>query len=238
MNDKLNSAYSILGKALEKLGSAKARITAQSSHAKDLADDGEPYVPVGLHGVLASTEKLLAVNRGLIPTDERDSLQYKKTFRTADLMRERIRLDADKMKRQLVRKVARTRNLNPLHPFYFDPYTEKHLIGNPLSSPLEEINPMQLVEQARRVTLMGPGGIGTSQAITEDMQSLLPSTFGFLSALEGPESERIGIDSRFAMGSKIGSNGRIYQKFWDNRKGKYRYMSAEDLDGLVVKLPD
>lgn len=170
MSNNLKQAFDTLRKAMDKSSSAKARLTSQSTHAKDLADDGEPYVPVGLHGVLASTEKLLAVNRGLIPTDERDSLQYKKTFRTSDLMKERVRLDADKLKRQMVRKVAKTRNLNAIHPFYFDPYTEKHLIGNPLSSPLEEINPMQLVEQARRVTLMGPGGIGTSQAITEDMQ--------------------------------------------------------------------
>lgn len=235
MSKQLQSAFGMLRNAIDKKAAARAKLTV---HAKDLADDGEPYVPVGLHGIMASTEKLLAVNRGLVPTDERDSLQYKKTFRTSDLLGERVRLDADKLRRSLLRKAAKTRTLKGLHPFYFDPYAEKHLIGNPLSSPLEEINPMQLVEQARRVTLMGPGGVGSSQAITDEMQNLHPSSFGFLSSLEGPESEKIGIDSRMAMGTKMGSNGRIYQKFWDNRKGKYRYMSPEDLDGLVLKLPD
>lgn len=234
-NKNLNSAFGRLKAAFHKSGATLSKLT---SHAKDLSDDGEPYVPVGLHGVLASTEKLLAVNRGLIPTDERDSIQFKKTFRTADLMRERVRLDADKLRRQLLYKSAKSKNLKALHPFYFDPYAERHLIGNPLSSPLEEINPMQLVEQARRVTLMGPGGLGSSQSITEDSQALHPASFGFLSSLEGPESERIGIDSRIAWGAKIGSNGRLYQKFFDNRIGKERYMSPEDLDGLTLKLPD
>ena len=51
-------------------------------------------------------------------------------------------------------------------------------------------------------------------------------------------SEKIGIDVRAAWGSKIGSDGKPYQKFFNRRTGKYQWMSPEDLDGLTVKLPD
>ena len=51
-------------------------------------------------------------------------------------------------------------------------------------------------------------------------------------------SEKIGIDVRLAWGSKIGSDGRPYQKFLNRKTGKYQWMSPEDLDGLTVKLPD
>ena len=51
-------------------------------------------------------------------------------------------------------------------------------------------------------------------------------------------SEKIGIDTRMAWGSKIGSDGKPYQKFFNRRTGKYQWMSPEDLDGLTVKLPD
>lgn len=279
--------------------------------------------------------------------------------------------------------IARHKNLKAVGPFAFDSYMEKFLIGNPLSSPLEEINPLHLLEQARRATQMGPGGIGTDNAITEEMQAIRTDQFGFLSTLEGPESmpgyhfvytkegwrqwtqvdestlfacnitgnlefhkatkinvhpfdgdlicakhnnilmeltphhrvyysdtdgvslgsckvkyansvlgecifvpgeidsikidsnhwykrpyndlvycatvpgsklfvrgsmetqpywtgnsEKIGIDTRAAWGSKIGSDGRPYQKFFNRRTGKYQWMSPEDLDGLTVKLPD
>lgn len=85
---------------------------------------------------------------------------------------------------------------------------------------------------------MGPGGIGSADAVTEDAQSIAADQFGFIAPLSGPESERAGIDTRFAYGTKLGSDGRLYQRFYDRRKKKQRWMSPEDLDGLVVKLPD
>lgn len=226
----------ILSRVDRAFAEKQAAVTA--THSREVHDDGEPYVPVGVNGLLAATENLLAVNRGLKPPDERDSMQYKKTFRTHQLAAERIRLDAGKLRRSLMYRAAKTRNLQGLHSFYFDPYFEGQLLSNPLSAPLEEINPLQLVEQSRRMTLMGPGGLGSSQSITEEAQNLLPSTFGFLSAIEGPESERIGIDTRVAWGAKLGSDGRMYQKFKDRHTKRTKWMSPEDLDGLVVGLPE
>lgn len=201
-------------------------------------DDEEEYVPVGVKGLLSASQKLLAINRGLDKPDERDSLLFKRILTTDRLLSERIKLDSDRVRGSMMPLIARHKNLKAVGPFAFDSYMEKFLIGNPLSSPLEEINPLHLLEQSRRATQMGPGGIGTDNAITEDMQAIRTDQFGFLSTLEGPESEKIGIDTRMAWGSKIGSDGKPYQKFFNRRTGKYQWMSPEDLDGLTVKLPD
>jgi DNA-directed RNA polymerase beta subunit len=203
-----------------------------------IPDDEEEYVPVGVKGLLSASQKLLAINRGLDKPDERDSLLFKRILTTDRLLSERIRLDSDRVRGSMLPLIARHKNLKAVGPFAFDSYMEKFLIGNPLSSPLEEINPLHLLEQSRRATQMGPGGIGTDNAITEDMQAIRTDQFGFLSTLEGPESEKIGIDTRMAWGSKIGSDGKPYQKFFNRRTGKYQWMSPEDLDGLTVKLPD
>ncbi len=144
-------------------------------------------VPVGIDGVIAATEKLLAVNRGLAHPDERDSQQFKHLMTVDKLMQERVNLDADKPRLGTMRRVARTRTLKPVNPGAFNSYTEGMLVGHPLSMPLEEINPMHLLEQARRVTHMGPGGLGSDSSISEDAQALHPSSFGFISAIEGPE---------------------------------------------------
>ena len=201
-------------------------------------DDEEEYVPVGVKGLVSASQKLLAINRGLDKPDERDSLLFKRILTTDRLLSERIRLDSDRVRGAMLPLIARHKNLKAVGPFAFDSYMEKFLIGNPLSSPLEEINPLHLLEQSRRATQMGPGGIGTDNAITEDMQAIRTDQFGFLSSLEGPESEKIGIDTRMAWGAKIGSDGKPYQKFLNRRTGKYQWMSPEDLDGLTVKLPD
>lgn len=205
---------------------------------KDVMDDDEEYVPVGLDGLLSASEKLLAVNRGLEKTDDRDSLVFKRFMTTDKLLAEGVKMDADKIRQKAMYAVAKHKNLRSLHPYAFDSYSERMILGNPLTAPLEEINPLHLMEQARRATQMGPGGIGSDNAITEDMQAIHASQFGFLSTLEGPESEKIGIDTRMAWGTKIGSDGKLYQMFRDRRTGKIRYMSPEDLDNATVKLPD
>ncbi len=195
-------------------------------------------VSVGVRGVLAATEKLLAINRGITETDERDSLQFKHLMTPDKLMQERIRMDADKTRFNLMRRLAKFRSLKPMNPGAFNSYTEGLLVGHPLSMPLEEINPMHLVEQARRVTHMGPGGLPSDDSITADSQNVNPSQFGFICPLSGPESSRAGVDARFSWGTKIGDDGKLYQKFEDRKAKAYRWLSASDLDGKTLGLPD
>lgn len=206
-------------------------------------EENERYVPVGLKGLLSSSEKLLAINRGLEDVDERDSYAYKRLWGVDKHLDERIKLDAGQLRRGLMRNAVRRKNLNAAYPFMFDNYSLGLVIGdpqeaNPLSAPLEEINPLHILEQARRVTQMGPGGIGSDDAITEDAQSVHPSQFGFISTIEGPESSKIGIDARLAWGTKLGSDGKIYQQFHNKKTGKPEWLSPSDLQNKVVKLPD
>jgi hypothetical protein len=60
------------------------------------------------------------------------------------------------------------------------------VVGHQLSMPLEEINTCHLIEQQRRITQLGPGGIPTD-SVTPESQALHPSSFGFLCAISGPE---------------------------------------------------
>lgn len=220
-----------------KPASTKQQVT-ESVPAFELDDDGEEYMSVGTDGVLAASEKLLAINRGLDEPDERDSLRFQKILRPHSMLRESIKMDAGKVSRQLMYQAARRKNLSGLPAAAFDPYVERLLVGNPLTAPLEEINPMQLTESARRITKMGPGGLGSSDSITEEAQAIHPSQFGYISVIEGPESERAGIDVRVAWGAKLGSNGRLYQKYYDRHSKKMRWMSPEDVANLTVKIPD
>lgn len=217
------------------------QLLKQGSAAKPIiADDDEfdSYTPVGLDGVLAATEKLLAVNRGLEEPDERDSLVNDRTYTPDMLLAERIRMDRDQVRRKLMWHAARHRSLKGLNPFAFDDYAIGLLTKHQLSQPLEEINPLHIAEQARRMTKMGPGGIGDPQAVTDGMQAVNTSQFGFIDPVAGPESELAGLDTRLAHGVRIGSDRRLYQRFRNKRTGKLHWVSPEDLDGAVIKLPD
>jgi hypothetical protein len=144
-------------------------------------------IPADINTILAATEKILAVSRGQTEPDERDSLEYRRVMTPPKLFAERIEMDAGKLRRTLMRRLARQKSLRALPVSYFDGYTEGLVVGHELSSPLEEINPLQLVEQARRITAMGPGGLTSEDQITEEAQNIHPASFGFLASIEGPE---------------------------------------------------
>jgi DNA-directed RNA polymerase beta subunit len=199
-------------------------------------DYGED-VPADLDTILASTEKLLAVSRGHAEPDERDSLEFRRVLTPDKLFSERVNLDAGRVLRILMMRMARAKSLKPLQVNHFDHYTEGMVSGHPLSSPLEEINPLHLLEQSRRITQLGPGGL-PEDSITEEAQNIHPSIFGFLAAIEGPESHRIGVDTRAAMGTKIGSDGQIYQRFLNKRTGRRQWVSPSDLSHKTVGLPE
>lgn len=162
---------------------------SQVNTAQDYDYDAqeEPYVPIGLNGLMATTERLLAVNKGLADTDVRDSQYFKKHFEPDRQIWERIRTDVGNSRKKLLRMVSARKNLSAMGPFYFDDYTEKHITGNPLVTPLEEINPSHLVENQYRITGMGPGGIQSEDSITQEMNSVQASQFGFIDGIAGPE---------------------------------------------------
>lgn len=204
----------------------------------ELDDDGEEYMPVGINGLMAASEKLLAINRGLVEPDERDSMRFQKIVRPHAMFKEGIKMDAGKIGRQIMYQASKRRNLKGLNPNALMPYIDRVLKGNPLTSPLEEINPMQLTENSRRITKMGPGGIPSDDSITEEAQSVHPSQFAFICPISGPESARAGIDTRAAWGTKVGSDGRIYQIFFDRASNQYKWMSPSQVSELVIKIPD
>ena len=214
--------------------------TNPTSHHRYLADDDEheKYASVGLDGLLAASEKLLAVNRGLAEVDDRDSLPNDRIHTADRLMSERVKLDHGKTLRTLMGRLSRAKSLAVMGADTFAPYTTGYLNGNPLAPALEEVNPMHILEQKRRISKMGPGGIGDPNAITIDMQSVHASQFGFIDSIAGPESEKAGIDIRLATGTKIGSDGRIYQLMNNWKTKKKQWVSPSDLVGKTLKLPD
>lgn len=204
----------------------------------DTDDEGDTYRPIGLEGLLASSRKLLAVNRGDDQVDNRNLPAFSKLYTMDKLMRERIRLDEGKLRRGILRMVNARKNLSPLSHRAFDPYYLDVITRHPTTTPIEETNPLQAVAQHRRVTQMGPGGIGSDDAVTADMQAVNAADFGFYSPLEGPESQRLGVDVRLAWGTKIGRDGRLRRPALNRRTGLTEMVSADDLFGKFLKLPD
>lgn len=206
---------------------------------EDIASSGaDEEVVLGIDGMIAASQKVLAINRGEADQDRRDSPIFKRLMTPADLLAERITMDRDGVLKKLMRSVARKRTLEPAHAGVLSPAAEAHITKNSLTIPLEQINPLDEASQHRRVSLMGDGGISGEDMVTPEMQAVSADQFGFISPLEGPESGLAGVDIRLAHGVKIGSNGRLYQQFRNPKTGHKHWLAPEDLDGKVVGLPE
>ena len=210
---------------------------AQVQKTKFSLDD-EDNEPISVNTILASSQKLLAINKGLTEPDDRDALWNKRILMPNKQFAERVVLDAGGHLRNAVYKASRKRNLTGLVPGTLGEGMNGVLIGSPLSSPLEEINPMAVVEQAQRISHMGEGGLSSSTMISSEAQAVHPSIFGILDVLAGPESEKAGVDIRTAVGTRVGSDGRLYQQFRNKRTGQIEWVSPDTLSGKNLKIPD
>lgn len=179
----------LLNDTVDKKAAAVSQQTPKKPKKSYVADeeDFEKYTPVGADGLLAASEKLLAVSKGVADPDDRDALFNDRVMTPDRLMAERIKLDTNQTLRKLMIRAARSRTLQYFKPGHFDEYTQGYLVGNPLVTATEQVNPMHMMEQQRRVTKMGPGGIGDPNAITVESQAVHGSQFGFISPIEGPE---------------------------------------------------
>jgi DNA-directed RNA polymerase beta subunit len=202
-----------------------------------IVKDTEEDSPVGIDSLVQASKKLLAINRGQTSTDDRDSLRFKRIYNTDDLIRERIDLDAGKIKNALMFNLAKTKSLKYFKPGYFDSYASGHIVGNSLSAPSEEINPIQVLEQAYRVTQLGEGGIGSDRAITADAQNVHPSIFGFIDPSETPESERAGVDSRLVPSVRLGKDGNPYIRLREKKTGKLVWLTPDEIGDAIVAFP-
>ena len=211
----------------------KASMAPKKGYDQDPTD-----VSADIDTILASTEKLLAINKGLAEPDERDSMEFRRFYTPDKLLAERIQMDAGKIRQTLMRRVSRARSLKPVGVDHMGPYAEGLIVGHMLSSPLEEINPAHIIEQQRRISAMGPGGLPSDDSITPASQNTHPSQFGFIDPLAGPESSRIGVDVRAAYGTRIGDDGKIYQRFKNRRDNRYHWLSPSDVVNKVVAVPD
>jgi DNA-directed RNA polymerase beta subunit len=202
-----------------------------------MADDNE-WTSVGIRGIIAATERIKNVSRGEEEEDDRDSYAFKEWRTPADLFAERIDLDAGRIKGLAMLRASKTKSLKGILPGVFGSYIRGILIGHPLSSPLEEINPMQILSMNRRASGFGPGGIGSREAVTKKAQAINNSQVGFVSVIEGPESEAAGVDVRLSVGVKVGSDGKLYQRFINKKTGQEEWLNPAQAASKVVQLPD
>lgn len=212
----------------------------KSTVIKTFSDDEIPEgkARVGIDSLIKASVKLKHINQGIVPPDERDSLRYKKLMTLPELIAERIRLDAGKIKNSIIYKLSRVKSLKNFPPGVFDGYITGHIIGTPLSFPSEEINPIFLNDQMRRVSVFGLGGISSIESVSKESQNVHPSQFGVIDVISGPDGTKTGVDTRIAALTRIGKDGKFYTPLKNKRTGEVEWLTPEEIESYSVAFPD
>jgi DNA-directed RNA polymerase beta subunit len=187
--------------------------------------------------MLASTRKLLDLHNGLSEPDDRDSLSNQQFYGPEDFFREHIEKDAGGIAKKILWNSTNAGKLKGVQSGALTPQLRSVILNSGLGQPIEEINPMDVMDQTLRVSRLGEGGIPSTDSIPEEARNVHPSQFGFIDPTRGPESSKLGVDTRVVMGTYKGSDGQIYSDFTDARTGKVVKVSARDAADKVLAFP-
>jgi hypothetical protein len=197
---------------------------------------GSPHDRVDLDTLLATTGKLVAINRGEAEPDDRDHLAYMTIHGPEDLLAERTGRDRMLLGKVLW-KASMTGGLKHVPPELLTRGIQAAIMSSGLGQPTESINPSMLFDQQARVSRLGEGGIPSLDSVPPEARNVQPSHFAFIDPLVTPESLKAGVDSRLTHAVRKGDDGRLYAAFRNVRTGQTEWLSAQDLDDRTVAFP-
>lgn len=200
---------------------------------------GHAYDKVSPMAMLSASKKLLDIHREAADVDDRDSLAFKTFHSVDDFMKERVQLEARAMRSKLGFKLdaARGNIRKALIPGAFTKAARNFLTDSSLAAVPMQINPMELLDSASRVTMLGEGGIASERAIPLEAREVHPTHFGILDPARTPESFKVGIDLRATLGAHRDDQGNLYAKVKDVKTGQSTFLKSSDMPNAVVAFP-
>lgn len=199
---------------------------------------GSPVTYVTAQLMLDASRKLLGVFSRKIEADDRDNVVFSKFLGAEDYVKEHIEHDAGKIQMKAKGKLRQKRNLSWLHAGFFSPQIKSVFVGNSLAQNIEGVNPMEQYMLAHKVTKMGMGGIGSSEAIPDSSREVNESQFGLLDPIQTVEATTIGVVNFFVHNLRKGADGKLYRQVIDNATGKPVWIDHQEFLSSVIDIPE
>lgn len=187
--------------------------------------------------ILKASKKLLNINRGDEHDDDRDAPEFSNVHSIEDLIAERIDKDAGRTARQLMFKIRRKGDLSGAARGILNPYMVSLIQNSGLAQNMSETNPLDVLSLQHKQTKFGEGGLGDTQALTDEARDVNPGQVGFTDLISTSESTKVGAETQLAYRTFKGNDKQIYGEFVDNRSGKTVYLKPEDIVGHTLAFP-
>tara|TARA_Y100000310_G_scaffold334995_1_gene415980 strand:- start:5335 stop:11577 length:6243 start_codon:yes stop_codon:yes gene_type:complete len=190
---------------------------------------GASFKSVTGGALLATSQKLLNINKGVAEVDNRDALQFKELWSINDHIPERIENSKRRITYKMTNNLDRRDNVRSIVTAdIFNVPVKAFFTSTSLSQQTSQVNPVDMVGGFLRTTIMGTGGIQSDAAISDEAKLIDSSYLGFIDPVHTPEGKRSGISGHLSLGvRKKGTTPLI--RVYDVKAGKYADKSPSDL---------
>ena len=190
----------------------------------------------------ASLSYYICLLYGIGKFDEIDHLGNRRVRQVGELIQNQFRIGVARMERQIRDKMS-TQEIDAVTPkslINIRPITAalKEFFGSSqLSKFMEQINPLSELNDKRRLSALGPGGLSRDRAGME-VRDVNPSHYGRICPIETPEGQNIGLITSLASYAKINEYGFImtpYRKVVDCKvTDEIVYMTADEEEDYYI----
>ena len=192
--------------------------------------------------IYASVSYYLNLLQNVGAIDEIDHLSNRRLRQVGELLQNQFRVGVARMERQIRDKMS-TQEIDAVTPkslINIRPITAalKEFFGSSqLSKFMEQINPLSELNDKRRLSALGPGGLSRDRAGME-VRDVNPSHYGRICPIETPEGQNIGLITSLASYAKINEYGFIMTPYRRVKDGilqdEIDYLTAdEELDYVI-----
>ncbi len=192
--------------------------------------------------VYASLSYYICLLYGVGKYDEIDHLGNRRVRQVGELIQNQFRIGVARMERQIRDKMS-TQEIDAVTPkslINIRPVTAalKEFFGSSqLSKFMDQINPLSELNDKRRLSALGPGGLSRDRAGME-VRDVNPSHYGRICPIETPEGQNIGLITSLASYARVNEYGFImtpYRKVVDCKiTDEIVYMTADEEEDYYI----
>lgn len=197
---------------------------------------GKEYDHITPELMKEASSKLIKIHKNEIESDDRDNLLFSKFHGLEDHFQTHIVRDSGKIQLKARMKMEQKKNLSWLDAGFFGPQLRSVLVSNSLTQNIENINPLDMINVAHKITKMGEGAISSTESIPAESHMVQDSSFGFLDPMQMVEAEEIGVVNYATQGTRKGADNKLY-KLVKDKDGKLTWQSHETLLKSNVEIP-
>ena len=186
--------------------------------------------------IYASISYYLNLHDNIGSDDEIDHLANRRVRQVGELVQKQFNVGMSRMER-VIRERMTTQELETVTPktlINIRPVTAalKEFFGSSqLSKFMDQVNPIAVLTDKRRLSSLGPGGLARDRA-GMDVRDVNSSHYGRICPIESPEGQNIGLITSIASYAKINDYGFImtpYRKVVDCKvTDEVEYMTADE----------